>query len=201
MGKLIKLSFRVFLFLSSDRFCHFDFQSITVLLTQVKVKVKFSQTGIARVQCVHCDLSVCVLEPVCVYTLGAPLIVLRCTLCSNLFYVHRSVCACALCTRYLSGQNWFYHIGQTDGGVRLRPVLPRPGVATLRCCHLAILCSISDGLVSAPLTERDHLPEEDVEKGFGGEPRGLLCYFRSNYHVTNSGVTGGAGILGVVTLI
>ena len=98
-----------------------------------------------------------------------------------------------------SGQNWFYHIGQTDGGVRLRPVLPRPGVATLRCCHLAILCSISDGLVSAPLTERDHWPEEEVEKGCGGEPRGLLCYFRSNYHVTNSGVTGGAGILGVVT--
>ena len=107
------------------------------VLTQVKVKVKFSQTGIARVQCVHCDLSVYELEPVCVYTLGAPVIVLRCTLCSNLFYVHRSVCACALCTRYLSGQNRFYHIGQTDGGVRLRPVLPRPvlppsDVATLQ---------------------------------------------------------------------
>ena len=93
-----------------------------------------------------------------------------------------------------SGQNWFFHIGQTNGGVKTLA-----GVATPRCCHLAILCSISDGLVSAPLTERDHWPEEDVEKGCGGEPRSLLCYFRSNYHVTNSGVTRGAGILGVVT--
>merc|ERR1711873_153708 len=97
----------------------------------------FSQTGIAIVQCVHCVTSVYELEPVCVYTLSAPVIVLRCTMCSNLFYVHRPVCACALRTQYLSGQNRFYHIGQTDGGVRLRPMLPRPvlppsDVATLQ---------------------------------------------------------------------
>ena len=82
----------------------------------------------------------------------------------------------------------------------MAPVLPCPGVATLRCCHLAILCSFSVGLVCVPLTERDHWPEEEVEKGWGGEPRGLLCCFRSMYHVTNSGVTRGAGIWGVVTL-
>ena len=99
----------------------------------------------------------------------------------------------------IKGQNRFFHIGQTDGGVKT-PVLPRPGVATLRCCHLAILCSFSVGLVCAPLTERDHWPEEEVEKGWGGEPRGLLCCFRSMYHVTNFGVTGGAGVWGVVTL-
>ena len=75
-----------------------------------------------------------------------------------------------------------------------------PGVATLRCCHLAILCSISGGLVSAPLTERDHLPKEDVEKGFGGEPRGLLWYWGQIITWPDSGVTRGAGILGVVTL-
>ena len=126
-------------------------------------------------------------------------IVLRCTLWLNLFSCTLcSVRLCTLCT-LVKGQNWFSHIGQTDRGVKT-PVLPRPGVATLRCCHLAILCSFSVGLVCAPLTERDHWPEEEVEKGCGGEPRGLLCYFRSNYHVTNSGVTRGAGILGVVTL-
>ena len=45
----------------------------------------------------------------------------------------------------------------------------------------------------APLTERDHWLEEDEEIEFGGEPRGLLCYFGSNDHVTSSGVTGGVG--------
>ena len=52
----------------------------------------------------------------------------------------------------------------------------------------------------APLTARDHWSEEEVEKGWGGELCGLLCCFRSMYHVTNSGVTGGAGGEGVVTL-
>ena len=90
-------------------------------------------------------------------------------------------------------------IGQSVGGV-LAPVLPHPGVATLRCCHLAILCSPSVGLVCAPLTARDHWSEEEVEKGWGGELCGLLCCFGSTRHVTNSGVTGGAGGEGVVTL-
>ena len=39
-----------------------------------------------------------------------------------------------------------------------------------------------------------------MEKGWGGELCGLLCCFRSMCHVTNSGVTGGAGGEGVVTL-
>merc|ERR1712240_418456 len=113
-------------------------------------------------------------------------------LCSNLFSCTLcSVHLCTLCT-LVKGQNWFSHIGQTVRGVKA-PVLPRPGVATLRCCHLAILCSFSVGLVCAPLTARDHWSEEEVEKGWGGEPRGLLCCFRSMYHMTDSGVTGGAG--------
>merc|ERR1711873_136620 len=72
---------------------------------------------------------------------------------------------CTLCI-LPRGQNWFYHIGQSVGGM-LAPVLPRPGVATLRCCHLSFLCFLSAGFVSAPLTARDHWSEEDVEKGLG----------------------------------
>ena len=52
----------------------------------------------------------------------------------------------------------------------------------------------------APLTARDHWSEEEVEKGWREELCGLLCCFRSMCHVTNSGVTGGAGGEGVVTL-
>ena len=63
-------------------------------------------------------------------------------------------------------------------------------VATLQSFVLAPMC--------APHS-KGPLARGGSGEGCGGEPRGLLCCFRSNYHVTNSGVTGGAGILGVVT--
>ena len=52
--------------------------------------------------------------------------------CSDCTLLSVHLC-CTLCI-LPRGQNRFYHIGQSVGGM-LAPVLPRPGVATLRCCH------------------------------------------------------------------